>query len=232
MGEIRDNFKKAMSEMFGVGAEDTTPTQPTKEPAKEVAQPAMEPEVAPVAAPQRPDFAAKTVVPEPAPVPAPQVPFAPPQVSPTVEETYISKDTVITGDIKSGSNLRIRGQVAGNIVCDSDVKLYGKLDGNLTGKNALVEGGQIVGNVDVRGDLRVQSAARIQGDLQCANLDLDSEVNGNLRTQHKSVFHANATVVGNIATQTIVVEEGAMIEGYVSMKDMQSMVGRPHLNRD
>lgn len=236
MGEIRDNFKKAMSDMFGVGGAapepEANPTeQAVQQAIKQAAAPAkVEP---PTPAPAvEPAPVSRPVTPAPAPTPTPTpAPFVPP-VTEVVEETYISRDTVICGDIQSGSRLRVRGKVAGNIVCENDVVMSGQLEGNMTGKNALVDGGRIVGNVDVRGDLRVHNAASIKGDLQCSNLDLDSAVDGNLRAQHKSVFHANATVIGNIATQTIVVEEGAMIEGYVSMKEMQSMTGRPHFNRE
>lgn len=241
MGEIRDNFKKAMSEMFGVGA-DAPDAAPSRElnPTEQAVQAAVNASGGNV--PQKPVAVPLSVEPKPEPAVAPEnvqtepakpqpTPFMPPQVVETrTEETYISKDTVICGDIQSGSNLRIRGKVAGNIACDNDVMLSGKLEGNLAGKNAFVDGGQIVGNVDVRGNLRVQNDSRIKGDLQCSNLELDSAVSGNLHTAHKSVFHANATVIGNIATQTIVVEEGAMLEGYVSMKNMQA--GRVHFNKE
>lgn len=225
MGEIRNNFKKAMSDMFGVGAEQDTPNQQSAP--VEVNTPNPTP-TEPTTAPTKPDPELPKIEPQ-----KPQVTpsFSLPEVE-SVEETYISKDTVICGDIQSGSDLRIKGKVAGNITCDNNVMLSGKLEGNLAGKSALIDGGQIVGNVEMRGDLRIQHDARIKGDLQCSNLDLDSVVDGNLRTQHKTVFHANATVIGNITTQTFVVEEGAMIEGYISMKDMQSRVGRPNLDRE
>lgn len=223
MGETRNNFKQALSEMLGIGAEKSAAepaeseiVQPKEDFASDIKIDPIEPPAAPI---------------EP-PVPTPELKFwdEPPQspygapYSERLEETYISQDTVIRGDIESGSNLRIKGKVAGNIACENNIMLFGNVDGNLIARDALVDGGQVMGNLDMRGNLTIQRDARVKGDLNCNNLDLDSAVNGNLRALHKTVFHPNATMVGNISTQSFVVEEGALIEGYVSMKEMQNTI--------
>lgn len=248
MGEIRDNFKKAMSDMFGVGGEqgtpetkatnDATPTEIAVQEAIKAAQtatpkvavPAVE-KAAPIELPEIPvaQTAGGTVSPEPFKV---DVPLQGTEAATPTDFTYISKDTTIVGNIQAGSDLHIKGKVMGDVACDSDVKLWGKLQGNLSGKSGVVQGGQIVGNVEMRGNMYVADAAHIKGDVQCSNLDLNSTVDGNLRVQHKTRFRNNATVVGNITTQTLVVDEGAMIEGYISMKDMQSRLGRPNFDAD
>lgn len=225
MGETRNNFKKAMSEMFGFG-EDNAPAEQVQAeitPPKEEPIPAAEVKpAAPLGTPNLSPDELKFWN---------ETPFRAPEVE-QIDETYISKDTVIRGDIESGSNLRIRGKVAGNIACDHSILLSGKIDGNISAKDALVDGGQVMGNVDMRGNLTIQRDARVRGDLNCSNLDLDSAVNGNLRTLHKTVFHPNAAVVGNIATQSFVVEEGALIEGYISMKEMQKTINRPNTRQN
>lgn len=260
MGELRDNFKKAMSDMFGVGAEqeapkanveptrEATPTEKAVEAAIKASQNAPRKPVAPVVeeTPAEKQAEKKQTEPELPKINATQsvTDFSEEKPEPArsggllldmqepEEATYISKSTTIVGNIQSGSDLHIKGKVVGDIDCDSDVKLWGKLEGNLSGKSGLVQGGQIVGNVEMRGDMYVADDAHIKGDVQCNNLDLNSAVDGNLRVQHKSSFRANATVVGNITTQTLVVEEGAMIEGYISMKDMRNRVGRPRFDTD
>lgn len=221
MGETRNNFKKAMADVFGLD-KGTAESAGTPSPAAQQPAAAAEPKTVPeTPAPeadfwQAPDYQPPKVEPE---LQLWTESAARPQETKMSDETFISESTVIKGDIESVASLYIKGKVTGNIACDNNILLSGNVDGNMTAKDAFVDGGQVRGNMDMRGDLVVQHNARITGDITSNSLDLDSTVEGNTKTQRKAVIRANASISGNLTTQSLVVEEGAIINGYVSMTD-------------
>ncbi len=221
MGETRNNFKKAMADVFGLDkgtVETAGMPSSTAQPAPAAPEPKTVPEPAAPEADfwQAPDYQPPKAEPE---LQLWTDSAARPLETKMSDETFISESTVIKGDIESVASLYIKGKVTGNITCDNNILLSGKVDGNLAAKDAFVDGGQVRGNMDMRGDLVVQHNARITGDITSNSLDLDSTVEGNTKTQRKAVIRVNASVSGNLTTQSLVVEEGAIINGYVSMTD-------------
>ena len=77
--------------------------------------------------------------------------------------------TKIIGDILSESNLRIDGEVHGNISTKGKVVIgeSGMVNGNLTCQEADVEG-KIDGNLSIEGLLILRETAKIAGDIQTA----------------------------------------------------------------
>ena len=82
--------------------------------------------------------------------------------------------TKIIGDIFSESNLRIDGEVHGNISTKGKVVIgeSGMVNGNLTCQEAEVEG-KIDGNLSVEGLLILRETAKIAGDIQTARLHME-----------------------------------------------------------
>jgi len=83
----------------------------------------------------------------------------------------IGAGTVVEGDIKSNGDIRIDGNVIGNIVSKSKVVVgaTGSIDGNVTSQNADVSG-SIKGKVTVNELLFLKSSANIQGDIVTGKL--------------------------------------------------------------
>ena len=83
----------------------------------------------------------------------------------------IGAGTVVEGDIKSNGDLRIDGNVIGNIISKSKVVVgaTGSIDGNVTSQNADVSG-SIKGKVTVNELLFLKSSANIQGDIVTGKL--------------------------------------------------------------
>ena len=82
--------------------------------------------------------------------------------------------TKIIGDIFSESNLRIDGEVQGNISTKGKVVIgeNGLVNGNLTCQEAEVEG-KIDGNLSIEGLLILRETAKITGDIQTARLHME-----------------------------------------------------------
>ena len=86
----------------------------------------------------------------------------------------IVEGTKIIGDIISESNLRIDGEVKGNVSTSSKVVVgeSGSINGNLTCLDADIEG-KIEGKLKIDGLLILREQARIIGDIATAKLHME-----------------------------------------------------------
>jgi cytoskeletal protein CcmA (bactofilin family) len=82
--------------------------------------------------------------------------------------------TKIIGDILSDSNLRIDGEVQGNISTKGKVVIgeNGVVNGNLTCQEADIEG-KIGGKLSIEGLLILRETANVAGDIQTARLHME-----------------------------------------------------------
>jgi cytoskeletal protein CcmA (bactofilin family) len=97
----------------------------------------------------------------------------------------IVRDTEITGNIKTGSDLRIDGKLKGDIDCSGKLILgsSGRVDGDVNCSNAVIEGAY-TGNMLVSGTLTLRETAVVNGKIQV----------GKLVVQTGAVFNANCTM--------------------------------------
>ena len=87
----------------------------------------------------------------------------------------ISKDTSIDGNVETTGNLRIEGNVKGNIRARSKVVLgnSGEVEGKVFAQTADIEG-TIKGTVQVEGLLTLKSTAHIKGDIKTGKLVMEA----------------------------------------------------------
>lgn len=93
--------------------------------------------------------------------------------------------TKIIGDIFSESNLRIDGEVQGNVSTAAKVVI---------GENGM-----------------------IQGNLTCQEADVEGNLNGNLFIDGLLILREKSKIVGDIQTNKLHVEEGAVFVGSCKM---------------
>ncbi|WMX12933.1 MULTISPECIES: polymer-forming cytoskeletal protein [unclassified Aureispira] len=82
--------------------------------------------------------------------------------------------TVITGNLKSKTDIRIDGKLEGNLESEAKV-VVGKnalIVGNIVCESILIEG-RIEGNITARGCLHIQSAGTVFGDLRTNKLIIE-----------------------------------------------------------
>jgi cytoskeletal protein CcmA (bactofilin family) len=87
----------------------------------------------------------------------------------------IGEGTKIVGDINSDSDIRIDGQLTGNIITKGKFVLgeSGFLDGNVISLNADISG-EIKGKIEVSEILSLKSTAKINGDILTSKLAIES----------------------------------------------------------
>ncbi len=97
----------------------------------------------------------------------------------------IMEGSKVVGDMITASNLRIDGEVIGNVSCPSKIVI---------GKNGSV-----------------------QGDIVCADADIEGEVKGTISVDNLLSLKASSKITGEIKTGKLFIEEGAMFDGNCTM---------------
>jgi len=89
--------------------------------------------------------------------------------------------------------------------------------GKLSFQGAVRIDGNFSGEVESEGTLVVGKDARVEGVLRIGQLVLSGKVTGEVFARDKAVLHKTANLQGNLVTPVLVVEEGAVLEGRVTM---------------
>jgi len=107
-----------------------------------------------------------------------------------------SVESLVTDVTHIGKSIVIKGDVSGS------GNVY--LDGELEGSVELLDGALTVG-----------SEGRIRANLQARSIVVQGRVDGNLYGLERAELKKSATVVGDIYTPRIAIEDGAFLEGNV-----------------
>jgi len=97
-----------------------------------------------------------------------------------------------------GPELKIRGQING----DEDLKIDGKIEGPISlGSHRLTLG----------------PSAQILGDINSREIVVFGDVKGNLMAQDRVDVRRDASVIGNLTTPRITIEDGAHVRGVIEI---------------
>lgn len=132
------------------------------------------------------------------------------------EITVISKNTMIDGNVRSLANMSIDGDIRGDVETTKDIELNGKIVGNMTCNNANMITSQVQGNLMLKGSVEIGRDTLLIGDLNSGFASINGKVKGNVEITGKAEFKADAVIFGDISASTITVDDGAIIQGYVS----------------
>ncbi len=132
------------------------------------------------------------------------------------ETTVISRNTVIDGNVRSFANMSIDGNIKGNVETTKDIDLNGKIVGNIACNNASLRTSQIQGNIQMKGNAFMERDTLLIGDLTSTYANVNGKIKGNLAITGKAELKSDAVVFGDISASTITVNDGAIIQGYVS----------------
>jgi cytoskeletal protein CcmA (bactofilin family) len=77
--------------------------------------------------------------------------------------------------------------------------------------------GTFQGEVSSEGTLVIGREAEVEGQIDVGQLVLSGRVQGEVRAKERVALHKTANMVGSLQTPVLVVEEGAIIEGKITM---------------
>jgi cytoskeletal protein CcmA (bactofilin family) len=99
---------------------------------------------------------------------------------------------------------------------DPDVTRIGKsvvIKGDISGGGSLYLDGELEGNVELNGSLTVGPEGRVRANLQARSIEVQGRVEGDLYGLERAELKKSATVVGDIYTPRIAIEDGMSLEG-------------------
>lgn len=92
-----------------------------------------------------------------------------------------------------------------------------KLKGTINSQNDVRIAGKAEGEVISKGKLIVTSTGVIEGNVKAADADVAGKVEGELRVTNKLILRQSAVIDGDIYTKTLIIEEGAQMNGSCRM---------------
>lgn len=205
------SYGQPQSPSFGAGAQEQNPQNPFGE--SEPNPFGQSPNAETGSAEQSYQNRAATPEPPPAPVSFSTAAYRPVDEN---EITVISKNTVIDGNIRSFANMSIDGNIKGNVETTKDIDLNGKVVGNIACNNAALRISQVQGNIQMKGNVFMERDTLLIGDISSTYANVNGKIKGNLEITGKAELKSDAVVFGDISASTITVNDGAIIQGYVS----------------
>ena len=80
--------------------------------------------------------------------------------------------------------------------------------------------GKVVGNVRAARQVLIGKEGQVEGDIQSLEVIVGGHVHGSIQAEERVELQASCTVVGDIATRRVLVEEGSRLDGALRMADM------------
>ncbi|WP_245683953.1 bactofilin family protein [Rhodohalobacter halophilus] len=91
------------------------------------------------------------------------------------------------------------------------------LEGTINSQNDIRIAGKLKGEGISKGKLIVTSSGVVQGDVKVAEADIAGKIEGTIRVTNKLNLRSSAVIDGDIYTKSLLVEEGAQINGACRM---------------
>jgi cytoskeletal protein CcmA (bactofilin family) len=92
-----------------------------------------------------------------------------------------------------------------------------KLKGTINSQNDIRVAGKAEGEVISKGKLIVTSSGVVEGNVKAADADIAGKIEGELRVTNKLILRQSAIIDGDIYTKTLIIEEGAQMNGSCRM---------------
>lgn len=138
------------------------------------------------------------------------------QQTPTDETASITEGMVITGDLQTTGSLDLIGKITGNIKCLGKLNVTGEIVGDSDAAEIYAESARITGEVKSKGSVKVGQSTVIVGNIFGSSAVIAGAVKGDIDVHGPVVLDTTAIVMGNIKSQSVQINNGAVIEGMCS----------------
>jgi cytoskeletal protein CcmA (bactofilin family) len=136
--------------------------------------------------------------------------------APTDENAVITAGMIIDGDVTTSGSLDVIGKINGNVTAYGKLNVTGALEGNLTAAEIYAENARITGEVRSQGAAKIGQSSVILGNIYATSAVIAGAVKGDIDVHGPVVLDTTAIVMGNIKSQSVQINNGAVIEGMCS----------------
>lgn len=133
------------------------------------------------------------------------------------EVTVISKGTTINGSISSDGSLDIMGNITGDVECLGKLSITGKIKGNSSAGEVYVNTERLEGSVTSEGSIKIGLGTVVIGDIVATSGVIAGAVKGEIDVNGPIVVDSTAIIKGNIKAKSVQINNGAVIEGSLSL---------------
>jgi cytoskeletal protein CcmA (bactofilin family) len=134
----------------------------------------------------------------------------------SVVETPLPSTNVIKEEIVIN---QINNQVANtnNMQNATIISAGSKLEGTLQLEGELIIDGTVKGSINSKGKVTVGTNGKVEGDINCADAEINGHVNGKINVKEMCFLKSNAKIDGDIITNKLVIENGVQFNGKCNM---------------
>ena len=136
--------------------------------------------------------------------------------APTDEVATITEGMIVKGDIATTGGLDLVGKVTGNIKCLGKLNITGEITGDSDAAEIYAESARITGELRSKSSIKVGQSTVIVGNLYGSSAVIAGAVKGDIDVHGPVVLDTTAIVMGNIKSQSVQINNGAVIEGMCS----------------
>ncbi|MBI4417485.1 MAG: polymer-forming cytoskeletal protein [Ignavibacteriales bacterium] len=102
------------------------------------------------------------------------------------------------------------------------------IEGKIRSQGSVRVDGKVIGEVAASESLAVGSTGEIEGNCSAKNVTVGGKIKGSINAAEKIVFEGRSTVRGDIRATRLVIDEGCMFDGRVTMADRGSSYEQRH----
>lgn len=88
-----------------------------------------------------------------------------------------------------------------------------RIEGTIFSTGSVRVDGEVEGHIQTEGDVVVGETGRVKADVKAANLIVAGEVTGEVRASGRLELLATGRLYGDAYMQTLIVEQGALLQG-------------------
>lgn len=144
-------------------------------------------------------------------------PIRPPFIRPGA--TVIAAGATFFGDIRAEGDVEVLGKVKGNLEATGNIRVVGKVLGDVKGEAVVLEGCTVQGNITSTSFVTLDAGAMVVGDVLATDFESDGKVKGNLQIARGATFSSCALLAGNVIAATIMMAQGAKVQGAVRIAE-------------
>lgn len=121
---------------------------------------------------------------------------------------------------KKSSAAKVNSNTSGNNLPSINMISEGThVKGTLHTKNDIRIAGKLEGEAEAKGKLIIASTGVVDGDIEAVDADIAGKLLGEIHVSNKLILRQSAIVDGDIYTKSLLVEEGAQINGACRMNE-------------
>lgn len=97
-----------------------------------------------------------------------------------------------------------------------------RVEGIFNSEDSMAIEGEVVGKIETTKDIRVGKTANIEADMNAANMTIAGTVRGSMNVAGKLTLLSTARVFGDVTTNVLSVESGAVLQGQCTTESASS----------